>query len=106
LTDWSVQPRMLPAGRIKCGPAGTPSRTNFPSLSSRAFGCGPTNPGSLDGAVIRNCVASGGDVAADGKLATPEIVAPGVRTIAMSLMSPPPIVTGTDAYCGPSPSLP
>src|SRR6187455_3269990 len=76
LTDWSVQPRALPAGRIKCDPAGTPSRTNFPSLSSRAFGCGPTNPGSLDGAVIRNCVTSGGDVAADGKLATPEIVAP------------------------------
>src|SRR5262249_35381401 len=80
--------------------------TNLPSLSSRAFGCGPTKPGSIDGAVIRNCVRSGGAVPADGNVTVPEIVAPGISTTVRSDRSLPLTLTGSAAYCGVSVSSP
>jgi hypothetical protein len=43
-------------GRTRCVPAETPLIVKCPSLSTRAFDCGPKSDWSVEGAVIRNGV--------------------------------------------------
>ena len=48
VTDFNDHPRMLPLGRIRCGPVDTPDSVKRPSLSTRALACGPNAVWSCD----------------------------------------------------------
>src|SRR3954453_5704557 len=104
--DCSSQGREALFGRIKFVPADTPSMVKLPSLSTRAFDCGPKSDVSVDGAVIRNWVTSGAGEPPGRNETVPLIVAPGDSTTVTSGPSPPLTLIGRAANWGVSASSP
>src|SRR3954451_3717071 len=106
VTDFSTHVREPLLGRIRCVPADTPLIVKRPSLSTRAFDCGPKSDWSVEGAVILNCVTSGAGEPPGRNDTVPLIVAPADSTTFTSGRSSPLTLIGWAANCGVSESHP
>src|SRR3954469_22155046 len=106
VTDCRSHVREPLLGRMRCNPAETPLMVKRPSLSTRAFDCGPKSDCSVDGAAIRNWVTSGDGEPPGRNETVPLIVAPADSTTETSGTASPLTLIGRAANCGVSESAP